>query len=90
MKKYLANSNLGEIKPVDILRETESSIYVASAWYPEKGERRDKIAETRGYFDAFDPARRFLLEIEEGKIAALTRELARRQENVRKIEEMTE
>ena len=89
MKKYLANSTIGKIKQVDILRETESSIYVASDW-GSGGERRDKISESRGYFDTFSEARDFLLEIEEQKIATLTRELARRQENVRKIEEMTE
>ena len=90
MKKYLANSTLGEIKPVEALRETESSVFIATEWAPERGERRDKISETRGYFDTWIEARRFLIEIEEQKIATLTRELARRQENVRKIEEMTE
>ncbi len=89
MIKYFANSTISKISQSEILRETDSSVYIASEWYP-KGERRDKISETRGYFDSFAEARDFLLEIEECKIATLTRELARRQENVRKIQEMTE
>ena len=90
MKKYLANSPLSKIEQVDILRETDASVYVASKYAPTTGNRCDKISESRGYFDAFDQARRFLLEIEEQKIATLTRELARRQANVGRILEMTE
>ena len=89
MIKYLARSGF-DIERREVLRETESSVYFATAWAPERGERRGKISETRGYFDTWEEARRFLIEIEEQKIATLIRELARRQENVRKIEEMTE
>ena len=87
MKKYLAMSPNGKIESVDVLKETKSSVYFD---WGSGSERRDKISETRGYFDTFAEARRFLLEIEEQKIATLTRELARRQDNVRNIQEMTE
>lgn len=87
MKKFLANSTTSEIKEIEILRETQSSIYVVNDWHPG-GERREKLSETRGYFDSLQEARTFLLEIEEGKIATLTRELARRQANIEKIKEL--
>ena len=92
MKKYLANSAFKDIREVEIVRETDSSVYFlcGAAWATGGARREAKISEGRRYFDTWEEARRFLLEIEEGKIAALTRELARRQENVRKIEEMTE
>lgn len=88
MKKYRADATFGEIEQIDIIRETESSVYIASPWAGDRGDRRAKLSETRGYFDTFEEARRFLLESEEGKVAALTRELARRQERIEKIRGM--
>lgn len=92
MKKYLARTYMEKIELVEIIRETESSVFLScgAAWANGGARREAKVSEFQGYFDTFTEARRFLLEIEEGKIATLTRELARRQENVRKIEEMTE
>lgn len=89
MMKYRANSTFCEIDLVEIIKETDSSVYTASAW-SKQGDRHAKLSESRGYFDTFDEARRFLLESEEGKIAALTRELARRQEKVAQIRAMQE
>ena len=45
MKKYLAISSREEIRPVEILRETESSVYFACDW-GSGSERRDKISDT--------------------------------------------
>ena len=88
MKKYRADATFGEIASVEVLRETESSVYIASPWAGDRGDRHAKLSETRGYFDTFEEARRFLLESEEGKVAALTRELVRRQERIEKIRGM--
>ena len=90
MIKYFAWAGF-EIEKREILRETAQSVYLpcSAAW--SGGERREaKRSEDRGYFDAFAEARDFLLSVEESKIAALTRELARRQAAVEKIEEMKE
>ena len=87
MIKYLAWS--GFIERREVLRETDGYVFLPSP-YRNEGAREAKLATERGYFDTFAEARRFLLEIEERKIATLTRELARRQENIREIEEMTE
>ena len=88
MIKYFAWSGF-DIEKREVLRETAEYVYLPSK-YDKNGKREAKMAENRGYFDTFTEARNFLVEIEEQKIATLTRELARRQENIRKIEEMTE
>ena len=88
MIKYFAWSGF-DIEKREVIRETAEYVYLPSK-YDKNGKREAKMAENRGYFDTFSEARLFLLEIEEGKIAALTKELAGRHENIRKIEEMTE
>ncbi len=89
MKKFYVNGTLLRIEPRDISRETESSVYFNSK---ESGWelRHAKTTESSGYFDIWREARDFLINMEETKIATLTRELARRQENIKKIEEMKE
>lgn len=90
MMKYLATFyGRPEIRPVEIKKETKACIYIAQGgrW---QDRREAKISEGRGYFDTWSEARDFLLSVEEGKMATLTRELGRLQENVRKIQEMVE
>ena len=89
MKKFLAKSDSGTIEAVEVLKESETGVYIPNHWYPS-GQRYDKISATRGYFDAVPEAKAFLVEIEERKIAALTRELARRQDRIAKIQELKE
>ena len=86
MKKYFAWS-YPDIRAIEIAKETESYVYIA--YSDGSGSRREaKRTEDRGYFDTWSEARDFLIYAEESKIATLTRELARRHENVRKIQEM--
>lgn len=91
MKKYFALTWTAQTGTVEIVRETETSVYIACHEPWANGARREaKISDGRGYFDTWKEARDFLILHEATKIAALTDELARRQGNVRKIEEMTE
>ena len=83
MIKYYALAGL-PIKQHEVIRETSSYVYL-----PRSG-RAAKRTASDGFFDTWQEARDFLLAVEEDKIAALTRELARRQENVKKIQEMKE
>ncbi len=56
MTKYKAWHGFAEIKTIEIIRETNKSI-----WSKERGQER-KITETIGYFDTWEEAKNFLLE----------------------------
>ena len=89
MIKYHAWSIFGEIEKREILRETDKCVFFASP-YAKNGRREDKLSEGQGYFDTFEEARRYLIEIEQRKIVNLRNEISMRQDRIAKIQELTE
>ena len=69
MIKYMASRYVGaEIGPVDVDRETESSVWV-------NGRRRAKNGDYVSYFDTWEEARNHLLSKVQVKIDAARRRL---------------
>jgi hypothetical protein len=68
--KYEARVGLfwGEIKPVEVERETESSVWIS-------GRRQSKRSSYQNYFDSWEEARAFKIEDCEREVAAARREL---------------
>lgn len=84
MRKFLADSTKRTITAIEIVKESESSIFIPNRWYPD-GQRYDKLTQNRGYFDTFQEAKEFLIQSEEEKIAIAWREIKRRQGYLEKI-----
>ena len=92
MKKYLAWACIEQIEPVEIVRETNSSVFIAcdAAWAAGGVRREAKRSEGRGYFDTWEDARQFMLSELSAEIATKTRQIAEWERRCKKIEEMTE
>lgn len=93
MIKYRAWPAILEIKPVEILRETDKMVVIASpdCIFYKNGERRElKETENYAYFDTFREAKDFLIDQEEDAIVGHLNDVKRHQEKLKKIEEMQE
>ena len=87
MKKFKATPTWAEITEVEVLRETDACVFIASAYYKD-GNRALKISDHDAYFDTFQEAQSHsIAQIERG-IATLTRQLEREQEKLQKIKEL--
>ena len=72
MKKYMTGNTTwrveAKIEEVEVLRETESSVWV-------KGRRLQKVTEWNVYHDTWDEAHSYLLEKAKGKVEYARRQL---------------
>lgn len=82
--KFLADSTKRKICRVEIVKESDVSVFIPNQWYPD-GQRYDKLSANRGYFDSFNEAKDFLVSAEEERIAIAWREIKRRQEYLEQI-----
>jgi hypothetical protein len=88
MIKYRSWPSIPEIKAVEILRETDESVFFASPHAPNNGRREAKQSEAFAYFDTFEEARQFAVTRLEDRIATLIAALDREQKKLQKIQEL--
>lgn len=84
MKKYLAKTFYNKIDEVEILRETNSFVYIIG--YNGKEIREAKISNYDCYFDTYQEAKDWLLRLHNDKIESLERQLNRAKEEYNYIE----
>lgn len=73
MKKYLAKRHYNQIEEVEILRETDSFVYVKTS---TGRERRDaKISNHDCYFDTYQEAKDWFLKLHFDRVESLERQL---------------
>lgn len=82
MKQYYTRSWGFEIKEVDILRKSESSV-----WIMHNG--RERRESNTYYFDTFDEAKQSLIDREKNRVAKLKRELNTAELDLRDAENLT-
>ena len=88
MKKFKVEKSYNNIKEVDIIRETDSFVYVT-------GNRGKEIREAKNtnydaYCDTFDEAKNCLLKISLGKIKRLEYQLEKEKETFENIEKLNQ
>ena len=81
MKKYMALLNLLMIEEVQITKETEDGVYIITSW--SGGFRDAKRSPIHEYFDTYEEAKKWLLQVTENKIK-------NEQENLKQIKKLKE
>ena len=72
-----------EIKPIEVERETDNSVWV-------KGKRQAKKSDGRNYYDTWQEAHSALLDAAVGRVDNLTYAVKREQKKLYAIENMVE
>lgn len=91
--KYRAWLAMAEIKPVEILRETEKMVVISSpdCVFYKNGERRElKRTDDWAYFGTWQEAHAFLVQDAESKINRCKERLCDAEKKYAKIKEMQE
>lgn len=84
MKKYKIEKYSDEIKTVQILRETEKSVFFNR--FSNSSEFRElKRTEWHCYFDSFEEAKKYLLDRFKNKITSLKKQLNKAEMSFEKI-----
>jgi len=93
MKKYKASWGWGQlgIAEVEVIRETEKMVMIASeSWFHKKGERRElKCSNGERWFDTWVEARDHLLPIAESRVKTARDTLAGVEGDLCRIELLT-
>lgn len=84
MKKYLAKRYYNQIEEVEILRETDSFVYVKTSTGRER--REAKISNHDSYFDTYQEAKDWFLKLANDKVELLECQLNRAREEYSYIE----
>ncbi len=88
MKKYRTRSDDIKIKKVEILRETESSIFIATTYGKKKEQREAKCSSYSQYHDTWEAAHEYLLKKGQEWIANARQRLDEEIETLQQIEAM--
>lgn len=70
--KYKTNYSKDKIVEVDVIRETDQSVFVKTLGYQLKGNtehRVSKRSEHECYFDTFEDAKKFLIDAAERRVS---------------------
>lgn len=84
MKKYVARKYYNKIDEVEILRETNSFVYIIG--YNGKEIREAKISNCDCYFDTYQEAKDWFLKLHNDEIESLERQLNLAKEEYNYIE----
>ena len=81
MIKYMARVGYAEIKPIDVVRETEKCIWIERETYggDVRQSRSSKSSSYENYFDSFGEAKTFLMEHAQRKLDSAIRSLEKAQ-----------
>ena len=75
MKKYRIGGYYVRIEEIEILRETESSVFIATTHSRKKEQREAKVSSYHQYHDTWEAAHKYLLEKASVRVASASRRL---------------
>ena len=84
--KFYACKYRNEIKKRDVVRETDSSVWVKNLFGETR--RRNKVSSTDRYCDTWEEAHAYLLEVAESQVAYHKNQLQRARSELGQIKSM--